>query len=229
MKQLLNIDTVLFDLDNTLTDRDAAIAAYIRRFMGDFSNVLQSGTPLARVKQAILAGDADGYRPKPEMFTLLHHELPWQDAKQPDTATLSEHWYRVSAACMVARPDALTTLGTLQEQGYKLGLITNGQTKAQNATLDAIGLRGFFEVVIVSETVGLRKPNPRIFASALDRLGATAAQAVYVGDNPQADVEGARGAGLSAVWFDRGRKWPEDLPTPGHAVQSLSALPGLFT
>jgi putative hydrolase of the HAD superfamily len=67
------------------------------------------------------------------------------------------------------------------------------------------------DVVLISESIGIRKPDPRIFAEALAQMGVSPASAMYVGDNPEADVVGARRSGLLAIW-KRDRYWvePED-------------------
>jgi FMN phosphatase YigB (HAD superfamily) len=65
--------------------------------------------------------------------------------------------------------------------------------------------------VVVSGEVGIGKPDPAVFAYAIDRLGASPRDTVMVGDSWERDVLGALGAGLSAVWVSGGRSVPEEL------------------
>jgi putative hydrolase of the HAD superfamily len=93
----------------------------------------------------------------------------------------------------------------------RLGLLTNGPTDIQRLKLEGTGLTDCFDSVVISGEVGIGKPDPAVFAYALDRLGAAAEHAVMVGDSWERDVVGALGAGMSAVWVSGGRPRP-----PGH-------------
>ena len=85
------------------------------------------------------------------------------------------------------------------------------------------GLR--FDVVVDSETAGYYKPDPRIFQRACDALSVPAGEAVMVGDTPETDVQGARRAGLRAVWLNRGhRDWPASLAGPEAVIGELGQL-----
>ncbi|MEX0786614.1 MAG: HAD family hydrolase, partial [Dehalococcoidia bacterium] len=80
-----------------------------------------------------------------------------------------------------------------------------------------------------SEEVRAYKPHVSVFHETCARLGIEAAEAAYVGDTPYQDVEGARHAGLRAVWIDRhGFAWPDDLDPPPDRVSSLAELPELL-
>ena len=94
---------------------------------------------------------------------------------------------------------------------HALGLVTNGASCLQREKLAASGLAGRFAAVVVSGEVGVGKPDPAIFAHALEALGADAADAVMVGNSLAHDVAGARAAGMRAVWVNRfGHERPAD-------------------
>ena len=82
----------------------------------------------------------------------------------------------------------------------KLGVVTNGGQDRQRKKLDAMGLSDTMDVILISGAEGIRKPDRRIFHRALSRLGVEPREALFVGDHPEADIEGALGAGLDAVW-----------------------------
>lgn len=93
------------------------------------------------------------------------------------------------------------TLDELKRRGYRLGVISNSDGRAE-AVLGEAGLLPHFEFVIDSGRVGVEKPDPRIFRLALERMGVQPHEAVYVGDIYEIDVVGARAAGMRAILVD---------------------------
>ncbi|MFT5123252.1 MAG: putative hydrolase of the HAD superfamily [Candidatus Omnitrophota bacterium] len=93
--------------------------------------------------------------------------------------------------------DALTEISTR----YKLGLISNGMSPFQERNFRGLGVASIFESVTVSAAVNLRKPDPAIFHLACSELDVLPSEAFYVGDNPIADIEGARDAGLRTIFI----------------------------
>jgi putative hydrolase of the HAD superfamily len=116
------------------------------------------------------------------------------------------------------------TLDELRRLGYRLGVISNADGRVE-ALLQDVGLRGHFELVIDSGSVGVEKPDPRIFRMALERMGIEPHDAVYVGDVYEIDVAGARAAGMRAILLD-------PLSRLGHLdcdrVAALHELPALL-
>ena len=92
-------------------------------------------------------------------------------------------------------------LRELKRRGYRLGVISNADGTVERL-LDDMGLLGHFEFVIDSTSVGVEKPDPRIFRMALERMGIEPHEAVYVGDVYEIDVAGARAAGIRAFLID---------------------------
>jgi len=90
------------------------------------------------------------------------------------------------------------SLQRLRKAGLRLGVVSNSDGRVEQA-LQAAGLRQYFDVVIDSALVGVEKPDPRIFYAALDALGVSPEEALYVGDLYEVDVVGARAAGMEAV------------------------------
>jgi putative hydrolase of the HAD superfamily len=108
-------------------------------------------------------------------------------------------------------------------QRYRLGAVTNG-----NADVGRLGLGDLFEFTLCAADVGASKPDPTLFREALRRLGAEPRSVVHVGDDAHADVSGARGAGLRAVWVNRqGTPWLAR-DRPDAEVRSLGELPAVI-
>jgi len=99
------------------------------------------------------------------------------------------------------RSSAKSTLQKLS-QNFKLGLVSNfTYAPVIYAGLRKLGVNGFFDAVLVSEAVGWRKPSPQIFRETLRRLRVRAAEAVFVGDTPLDDIQGAKNVGMKAIFI----------------------------
>jgi HAD superfamily hydrolase (TIGR01509 family) len=115
--------------------------------------------------------------------------------------------------------DVVPALDRLRTR-FRLMTLSNG-----NADLRIIGLEHYFERTLAARDAGAAKPDRRIFEVMLSAAGLQAWQVLYVGDDPHADVRGARDAGLHVAWVDRfGRSWPKELAPPDLAVRDLEEL-----
>jgi HAD superfamily hydrolase (TIGR01509 family) len=128
-------------------------------------------------------------------------------------------------------PDARATLAWAKAAGYRLGLVTNrwfGRALLE-PELEAHGLAGLFDTIVVSCDARYAKPHPEIFRRALADLGVPADAAVMVGDSLRADVGGARRCGLGAVWKRNRQPHPPTDPEtrPDAVVDDLGELRGL--
>ncbi|MBV9102778.1 MAG: HAD family hydrolase [Candidatus Eremiobacteraeota bacterium] len=127
-----------------------------------------------------------------------------------------------------ALPSARDIAVTLQARGLPVAILSNGWSPLQELKAKLIGFPG---PVLVSEVIGIRKPNVEAFRSLERVLGVPAARAAYVGDEPEIDVAGALRAGMKAVWFDwEGKTYPQHVVPPTLRISSLvelaQALPG---
>src|SRR5262252_6114058 len=214
------VAAVLFDLDCTLVDRVSSIRQYALRFAEDFRPRLVS--PLQEdLAKVLLAADGWGYRPDTRFHDMAAN-LRWTAPPAPDD--IAAHWNRHFPSLAVAMDGAVEVLATLQRLGMVLGLITNGGVRAQVQKLDILGLRAYFQTVVISEAVGVKKPDAAIFQHALDVLGLRADQVWFVGDHPANDILGALRAGLRTVWLRGSHPWPDDHAIPHHQIDHLREL-----
>lgn len=129
--------------------------------------------------------------------------------------------------------DALPALDRLDASGVRVGIITNGELDFQRDKIERLGLAPRIEHLIASGTVGVTKPDARIFEVACERFGVSPEEALYVGDRLTTDAIGAARAGLRGVWLDRvggpehGRELPEEAIELG--VQRIASLDELST
>ncbi len=107
----------------------------------------------------------------------------------------------------VAYPDAKPTLEGLRRRDFRLGLVSNATDLARKV-LDNLDLSRYFEFMVLSDEVGIRKPSPEIFRIALKSARTRPNRALYVGDKFSVDIVGASRAGMHAVLLDREDTYP---------------------
>jgi putative hydrolase of the HAD superfamily len=100
-------------------------------------------------------------------------------------------------------PDSAAVLASLRQEGFRLGILTNGTQEQQIDELRTIGLYDLVDVVCTLEGIGFQKPDPQAFRALAEQLGVMPDECVFVGDNPEHDVAGARSVGMRAVLVDR--------------------------
>lgn len=187
----------LFDLDGTLFDRDAAVRALVAAQYAAFAPRLGGDVGIAFVAR-VLELDAHGHGNKAEVYATIVAERGLPEGLASELT--ADFWRRYEEGPCRPFPDAVSTLTELRRRGLKTGVISNGVQSIQDAVIDALALRDLMDTVSISETEGMRKPDRRIFERTVARLGITPADCAFVGDHPEADVAGARAAGLHAIW-----------------------------
>jgi putative hydrolase of the HAD superfamily len=190
------IKAVLFDLDDTLYDREELVRKVITEQYDVFQDELSSVGKDDFVTR-VLQLDDHGYADKHKLYTEIITEWGLASDLIP---RLAEHfWTSYDEKCEVSR-DTCVTLQTLRRKGLKLGVITNGGSERQQRKLNLLGISSWFDVILISEAEGVRKPEAEIFHRALARCGVEASETIFVGDHPDTDIRGALHAGLRAVW-----------------------------
>lgn len=170
----------------------------------------------ARVLENLL-GEV-GYREVPDKVL--------KDAMRRMYAVSQSHWH--------AEADAVETLRQIKERGYRIGLISNAADEQDVKTLvDNTGIGPYLDFVLTSAGCGVRKPSPKIFQQALDRLGTAAEETAMVGDMLRPDIFGAQQMGIYSVWITRRANNPEnerysETITPDDKIAALAELPGLL-
>jgi putative hydrolase of the HAD superfamily len=192
------IKAVFFDLDGTLYDRDAAMLTLAHDQYAAFRQTLASLVDEDRFVSRFAELDDHGYASRSDVYRRLADEFGLDNWL---TVDLERHfWEAYNRRCEIT-PDTRSTLEALRAAGKCLGIVTNGQTEWQTRKIDSLGLGSFFDIVLISEKEGIRKPDARIFDRACERCSVDRpAEAMFVGDHPEVDVAGAHAAGVVAVW-----------------------------
>jgi HAD superfamily hydrolase (TIGR01549 family) len=129
-------------------------------------------------------------------------------------------------ASMTVLPAGHTELLADLARRYRLGIVSNfDHAPTAQRILAMHAVAQFFDVVLISDACGRRKPHPEIFTTSLDAIGTTADDALFVGDNLHEDVAGARAAGLATVWINaKNETVPPDIAHPDHTITQLIEL-----
>ncbi|OPA81220.1 L-2-haloalkanoic acid dehalogenase [Paenibacillus selenitireducens] len=185
---------IIFDLDGTLLDRDTSLLDFIYK---QYERVTAfHHVDVQDYAERFIALDQRGYVWKDKVYQTLIEEfkanITWEELLQDYTEKFQYH-------CK-GFPHLVEMLDFLRAQGMKLAIITNGYEEFQANNIRALGIEDYFDVIMISEREGLRKPDPEIFRRTLELLGVTAEDSIYVGDHPINDVVASRKVGMQAIW-----------------------------
>jgi HAD superfamily hydrolase (TIGR01549 family) len=221
---------VLFDLDDTLFDHASAARAALavvhrahtgfasrnfERFEADHSACLED------LHRRVIAGELTVDAARIERFRRLFAAagVDADDDLLQRTATSYRRAYLDARGPVAGAGDLLAAL----KPHVRIGIVSNNILDEQQQKLRHCGFDAHVDALVVSEEAGVSKPDPAIFAIALDRLGAAPHEAVMVGDSWTADVEGALAAGIRAVWFNRVGQAPPHAATAA-GVAAIAAF-----
>jgi putative hydrolase of the HAD superfamily len=191
---------VVFDLDHTL--------AVTRR---DRQTLLDVATDAAGVRRIDRAEYLEAHRRDLAAETREPIFAAILDAGDP--TAVARRYRETIEADLESLPGVEPLLADLGER-YRLGLLTDGPARAQYGKLDELGWRDRFDAVVVTGELPAGKPDPRAFERVLTALDVDPEEVVFVGDNPEADVEGAGALGIRAVQV------LEDGSTPSRAADA---------
>ena len=219
---------ILFDLDNTLIDRVATVASFSIPFVEKFKAQLLPNVCVDELARSFVLLDKGGYAKHAERAKAIQNLKIWRSV--PASALLlSEFWQSWIPNNSVLMSGALDCLRELSERGFKIGLVTNGKTRNQTDKVISSGLKKYFDTIVISESVGVKKPDSRIFDIALSNLGGNASETLFIGDHQINDYLGATKASLVAVWFQNDQVWQQLEFKPKYVVNNLNQVVELAT
>lgn len=217
---MLDPHAVLFDLDDTLTDRVTMFNAFAVDFIRD-NYPGATGDKFAPAVKMLYDIDVDPTVRRPESFNVFARRT---GLSGPPADELLKYWNTRFAEYMILLDGVPELLRSLRARGIRTALVTNGDSQLQNNKIDAAGLRGEFDLIVVAGDYPFEKPDARIFRIALAKLGVKPADAVYVGDNLINDVIGSQNAGMTDVWMDRLGQTNMRGAKPAYTVHSIREL-----
>jgi putative hydrolase of the HAD superfamily len=219
------IAAVLFDLDETLFDRTNSLIKFLEDQHLRFRDRL-GVTGFEAWRDKFVALDKRGHVPKSVVYPDILASFGGDATVAGELlADYRDRCWKYARAF----PGVVETLALIRLRGLAIGIVTNGATESQARTIESLGLSKLVDVVLISESEGVRKPEMAIFARAAKRLNVQISRCLFIGDNPVADILGAHAAGMKTAWFSNGMIWPSDLePSPGRTIGALSEVLGLI-
>jgi putative hydrolase of the HAD superfamily len=228
------VDTVLFDLDDTLHDDTTAYRTAAR----DVAQAVARAHPVdaealfVAYEGAVMAFWTALTADHLALGIAAERERMWLDALRAvgldDRAVAREAaaaYGRARAGALELAPGAHALLAALRERGCKLGLVTNGFAETHHDKIDRLGLRDLIDAFFLADEVGMVKPDPELFRHACRTLGSAPARTAMVGDRYGRDVVGAHAAGLFTVLVDVHRHpVPPQGPRPDAVVASIGQV-----
>jgi putative hydrolase of the HAD superfamily len=206
---------VFFDLDHTLWDFDANNLLTFDEILTNYQ-VYQRGIPdlqsFMRVYTDHNKALWDLYKAdkiEKSFLSVTRFRLTLKNFGIDDpelSAVIADDYIRISPTKTLLREGTFEILSYLRLR-YNLGLITNGFNEIQFIKIGNAGLEPYFPIIVTSEEAGCKKPCPEIFNYTLSKAGARAEKSIYIGDEPETDVPGAREAGVDQVIVTFGQEF----------------------
>ncbi|MDY6917335.1 MAG: HAD family hydrolase [Chloroflexota bacterium] len=223
------IRSVIFDCYSTLIDIRTdegkkevfeRLSLYLR-YYGASVSAAELKASLEREKKRHLKSTVERY-PEVDLEAVFRRVLERARLGNPFLAESCCKLFRLlSRERFELFPDTLPVLQQMKRAGYGLAVVSDAQKTFCIPEGEMLGLNQFFDHIVLSTQYGFRKPDPRLFTIACSLLGVSTAEAVYVGNDPDKDVEGAKGAGMRVVLVNRGEKAVDGRVKPDFHARDL--------
>jgi len=217
---------LLFDLDDTLFDRDKAFRAWATSFVQAHCPA-EEGIQATEVLDLLISLDGHGYTSRRRLFSQLQQAYP---SLCTSVDQLIAMYYGQRDRGIKPGEGTISLLHTLREAQIPFGIVTNGSSQ-QLQKIVALGLDELTSCVFISEVFGAKKPDTSIFLAAASCLRVAPEEILFVGDHPLNDIWGAHNVGMKTVWLRRYQEWPDalSLEIADMTIRSLEELLTVFS
>lgn len=224
---LMGYKAVIFDLDDTLLNRDNAVDKMFLIILEKcYADVKNSERNLMLQKFKEYDRRDYGNSNKTRVFESLFNEFPPQH-KLPSNH-IQDFWNNNFPSCFLINQSTINMVNTIKQRA-KVAIITNGTTQRQRAKIENTKLNSCFETVIISEEVGFSKPDKQIFELALNNLNVHPEEVIFVGDDLEKDIGGCQNANIKGIWYNPLMKKNATTIKPFAEINSIDKLLGYFT
>lgn len=187
---------LLFDLDQTILNRNASLIQFIN-WQINFLQLIPQNQKKLFIK-IFLELDNNGNIWKDIVYSQLIQEF---NIKKYNVVQLLSSYVADFNKFSIGFENYKIVISDLYKKGYRMGLVSNGKTPFQEHNFYALGLTEYFSTIVVSDAVGLRKPDEKIFIYTCNQLNCSPSDCIFIGDNPKADIEGAKNIGMKTIFF----------------------------
>ena len=207
---------IIFDLDETLLDRTAAVNDFTHELWTHFFS--DGPTTEESLIARVARHDQNGYATREDFFQSLCSDFEESIASRE---VVEDMFYGHVWENPVLADGVIDCLSLLTQRDVPMGIVTNGSSRAQSNKIKHSGLNEFFGVVVVSEIFGCKKPDPSIYLEASSQLGIDPKKSWFVGDHPTNDIWGSKQVSFNTAWVHLNRPWPADL-APCYDVKGVT-------
>ncbi|MFC7686984.1 HAD family hydrolase [Ureibacillus sp. GCM10028918] len=191
---------MLFDLDDTLLNRNQAVDKMFLIILGKFYEGVKESLKNDMLLKFREYDKRDyGNGDKTKVFESFFGEFPPKYSLRRDF--IQDFWNNNFPNCFSIDQNSINTVKAIKKRA-KVGIITNGSTQRQKAKITNTNLNSCFDIVLISEEVGYSKPDKRIFELALNKLDVQPEEALFVGDDIEKDMGGCQNANIKGIWFN---------------------------
>lgn len=222
--RLAHVRACVFDAYGTLFDVHSAVGAY-KEEVGVRHAELSA---IWRIKQLEYTWLRSLMRSHTDFWQVTEQALDYAlQTLTIDNADLKQQLMQAYLQ-LSAFPEVADTLATLKKAGYKIGILTNGSPMMIESAVKSAGLDEYIDYQLSVESVGIFKPDAKVYQLAVDKLDVPADQICFQSSNAW-DAAGAAHFGMKVVWVNRYTQPAENLPgTPTAELNDLSGLPALL-
>lgn len=218
---------MLFDLDDTLLNRDKAVD---NMFLIILEKCYEDVKHSAKIEMLRKFKEYDnrgyGSNDKAKVLESFFNEFP-PKYRLPSN-DIQDFWNTNFPHCFSIDQNIINIVNTIKTQ-VKVAIITNGSTQRQKAKIINTHLNNCFDIIIISEEVGFSKPDKRIFELALNRLNVQPEAALFVGDDIEKDIGGCQNANIKGIWFNPHMIKNDTEIKPHAEIHSFDRLLSYFT
>lgn len=191
---------IIFDLDDTLLDRDKAVDQMFLTILEKcYEGVHQPIKYEMLQKFKEYDKSVYGYGDKTQLVESFFDEFP--PKHRLPSADIQDFWNIHFPNCFSISQHTIKLINTLKTQ-VSMAIITNGVTQRQKAKIINTHLNSYFDIITISEEVGFSKPDRRIFELTLKKLNVQPEDTLFVGDDLEKDISGCQNVNIKGIWFN---------------------------
>ncbi|MFW6041270.1 MAG: HAD family hydrolase [Thermoplasmatota archaeon] len=229
-KNIENLEAIFFDIDNTLYDQHKAYKKGLSLVVDEFDKLFENKDK-EEVVEAFFKGDIelmkefrDGASLESSRLTRMKKMLELLGIDKNYAEDVNDFFLDKYPKIDTPIDKAIHVIERLRES-YKLGVISNGSKSIQLQKLESMGLKNHFKIIVLSEEIGIRKPEKKIFENAASQFDLSSNRCMYVGNLYETDVVGANNAGMLSCWLNQhGRELPPNGIEPDFRIRELVEL-----